>query len=54
MVRLLILAARRPEVFRMDNGAAAISDIRAELIRETVGKSSVRPIYERIYPNGSG
>jgi len=56
MTRLLLLAARRPELFRKGTGlfrkgigAPMISAADAELISETVRKSSVGPIYERIY-----
>lgn len=49
MIRLLILAAKRPELFQKGSGMPLISDADAALIRETVRKSSVDRIYERIY-----
>ena len=49
MTRLLLLAARRPSLFRKGARAATISAADAALIRETVRKSSVERIYQRIY-----
>jgi HTH-type transcriptional regulator/antitoxin MqsA len=49
MTRLLLLAARRPELFREGTGFPMISETDADLIRDTVRKSSVDRIYERIY-----
>ncbi len=49
MIRLLVLAAKRPELFQKGSGVPLISDADAALIRDTVRKSSVDRIYERIY-----
>jgi HTH-type transcriptional regulator/antitoxin MqsA len=49
MTRLLLLAARRPELFPKGSSVPMISEADATLIRETVRKSSVDRIYERIY-----
>jgi HTH-type transcriptional regulator / antitoxin MqsA len=49
MTRLLLLAAKRPELFQKGTGMPLISSADADLIRETVRKSSVDRIYERIY-----
>jgi hypothetical protein len=49
MTRLLLLAAKRPELFHKDTGTPMMSAEDATLIRETVRKSSVERIYERIY-----
>ena len=49
MTRLLLLAARRPELFQKGSGAPTISEPDATMLREVVRKSSVEPIYERIY-----
>jgi HTH-type transcriptional regulator/antitoxin MqsA len=49
MTRLLMLAAKRPELFQKGSGASTTSEGDATLLRETVWKSSVEPIYERIY-----
>ncbi|MGH7088713.1 MAG: type II TA system antitoxin MqsA family protein [Stellaceae bacterium] len=49
MVRLLLLAAKRPDLFRKEAGVPMISEADVALIRETVRKSSVDQIYERIY-----
>lgn len=49
MTRLLLLAARRPDLFKKGTGVPMISERDAALIRETVRKSSVDRIYERIY-----
>lgn len=49
MIRLLVLAAKRPELFQKGSGMPLISNADAALIRETVRKSSVDRIYERIY-----
>lgn len=53
MTRLLLLAARRPELFKKGTGALRISEMDADLIRDTVRKSSVDRIYERIYHSQS-
>jgi len=52
MTRLLLLAAKRPKLFRKGTGVPMISEKDAALIRETVRKSSVDRIYERIYNSG--
>jgi HTH-type transcriptional regulator/antitoxin MqsA len=49
MTRLLLLAARHPELFQKETGVPMISEADADLIRETVRKSSVDRVYERIY-----
>lgn len=49
MIRLLVLAAKCPELFQKGSGVPLISNADAALIRETVRKSSVDRIYERIY-----
>ena len=49
MTRLLLHAAKRPELFQKGSGSPMISVADAELIWETVRKSSVDRIYERIY-----
>jgi HTH-type transcriptional regulator/antitoxin MqsA len=49
MIRLLLLAAKHPRFFQKGTGAPIISAADASLIRETVRKSSVDRIYERIY-----
>lgn len=49
MIRLLLLAAKRPDFFRKGTGVPMISEADAALIRETVRKSSIDRIYERIY-----
>ena len=49
MTRLLLLAARRPELFKKGTGAPMISKADASLIRDIVRKSSVDRIYDRIY-----
>ncbi len=49
MTRLLLLAARRPDLFK--KGMISAAD--ADLIRETVRKSSVDRIYDRIYNSQS-
>ena len=48
MTRLLLLAARRPELFKKGTGLPMLSQADAALIRETVRKSSVERIWERI------
>ena len=53
MTRLLLLAARHPELFQKGTGIPMISETDAALIRETVRKSSLDPIYERIYHSQS-
>jgi HTH-type transcriptional regulator/antitoxin MqsA len=49
MTRLLLLAAKRPDLFRKEIGIPMTPLAEATLIRETVRKSSVDRIYERIY-----
>ena len=49
MTRLLLLAAKRPDFFQKGTSAPFISEADAALIRETVRKSSVNRLYERIY-----
>jgi HTH-type transcriptional regulator / antitoxin MqsA len=49
MTRLLLLAAKRPELFRKGSCEPMISEADATLIREIVRKSSVDRIYDRIY-----
>ena len=48
MTRLLLLAAKRPELFKKGTGLPIISETDADLIRDTVRKSSIEPIYDRI------
>jgi HTH-type transcriptional regulator/antitoxin MqsA len=54
MTRLLLLAARRPDLFQKRARSPLISDDDAALIRETVRKSSVERIYRRIYNSQPG
>ena len=49
MTRLLLLAAKHPDFFQKGTGAPFISEADAALIRETVRRSSVNRLYERIY-----
>lgn len=49
MTRPLLLAAKRPELFRKGAQTATISEADSTMLREIVRKSSVAPIYERIY-----
>lgn len=49
MTRLLLLAAKRPALFRKGTGAPMLSAADAALVRETVRRSSVDRIYQRIY-----
>jgi HTH-type transcriptional regulator/antitoxin MqsA len=49
MTRLLLLAARRPELFQKGSGAPTIAEADATMLREVVRNSSVEPIYQRIY-----
>ncbi len=49
MTRLLLLAARRPELFQKGTGAPMVSEADASVIREVVRKSSIDRIYEQIY-----
>jgi HTH-type transcriptional regulator/antitoxin MqsA len=49
MTRLLLQAAKRPDLFQKGSGMPMISEADADVIRETVSKSSVGRIYERIY-----
>jgi HTH-type transcriptional regulator/antitoxin MqsA len=54
MIRLLLLAARRPDLFKKGTGLPVISEADVQLIRETVRKSSVDRIWERIYGSQPG
>jgi len=47
--RLLVLAAKRPDLFQKGSGVPMISEDDLSLLRETVRKSSVDQIYDRIY-----
>ena len=49
MVRLLLLAAEHPDLFRKEAGATTVARTDVNLIRDTVRKSSVDRIYEHIY-----
>jgi HTH-type transcriptional regulator / antitoxin MqsA len=49
MTRLLLLAARRPDLFAKGTGVPLISEADAGVIREAVRGSSVGEVYERIY-----
>jgi HTH-type transcriptional regulator / antitoxin MqsA len=49
MIRLLLLAAQRPELFRKASRVPRILEADAALIRETVRKTSVDRIYAQIY-----
>jgi HTH-type transcriptional regulator/antitoxin MqsA len=49
MMRLLLLAAQRPDLFQKKTGMRLIAEADAELIRATVRQSSVEQIYDRIY-----
>ena len=49
MTRLLLLAAKHPKFFQKGTGVPMISEADVTLIRETVRKSSLDRIYERIY-----
>jgi HTH-type transcriptional regulator/antitoxin MqsA len=49
MTRLLLLAAKRPKLFKKGTGVPMISESDADLIRDTVRKSSVERTYEQIY-----
>jgi HTH-type transcriptional regulator / antitoxin MqsA len=51
MTRLLLLAARRPDLFRKEI-APVISAADADLIRDIVRRSSVDGIYQQIYNSG--
>ncbi len=53
MTRLLLLAAKRPDLFQKGMSMPMISEADADVIRETVRKSSVDRIYERIYNSQS-
>jgi len=53
MTRLLLLAAKRPDLFQKGTGMPMISEADADIIRETVRKSSVEGIYEKIYNSHS-
>ena len=54
MTRLLLLAARHPNLFQKGTGVPMASEDDARLIRETVRKSTVDRIYERIYHSRPG
>jgi HTH-type transcriptional regulator/antitoxin MqsA len=49
MTRLLLLAAKSPDLFQKGSGEPLMSEADATLIRETVRKSSVGRIYKQIY-----
>ena len=49
MVRLLLLAAQRPGLFRKGSGLSRSLEADARLIRDTVRKSSVDKIWQRVY-----
>jgi HTH-type transcriptional regulator/antitoxin MqsA len=49
MTRLLLLAAKHPDLFAKGSGRAMLSEADASLIRDTVRKSSVERLYEPIY-----
>jgi HTH-type transcriptional regulator/antitoxin MqsA len=49
MTRLLLLAAKRPELFRKGSAGQTVGEGETQMLREVVRKSSVGPIYERIY-----
>jgi HTH-type transcriptional regulator/antitoxin MqsA len=53
MTRLLVLAAKRPDLFTKAAEGPVISDADAGVLREAVRKSSVDRIYERIYDTTS-
>ena len=53
MIRLLLLAAKRPELFQKGSGVPMVSAADANIIRDTVRRSSVERIYEQIYDTGS-
>jgi HTH-type transcriptional regulator/antitoxin MqsA len=52
MTRLLLLAARRPELFRKGSGGPMLAPADAIALREIVRGSSVEPIYRQIYGDG--
>jgi HTH-type transcriptional regulator/antitoxin MqsA len=54
MTRLLLLAARRPDLFQKGSSVPMISEADATLTREMVRKSSVDRIYARIYNSHPG
>jgi HTH-type transcriptional regulator/antitoxin MqsA len=49
MTRLLLLAAKRPDLFTKGTGEPVMSETDASQLREVVRKSSVDRIYEHIY-----
>jgi len=49
MVRLLLLAAQHPALFRKSRGFAKTREADARLIRDTVRKSSVNKIWQKVY-----
>jgi HTH-type transcriptional regulator/antitoxin MqsA len=49
MARLLLMAARHPELFSKDAAAPLLSEADAALVLETVRRSSVEGIYARLY-----
>jgi len=53
MTRLLLLAAKYPELFSKDAGVPMLSEADAVLIRDTVRKSSIEPIWEQVYASRS-
>jgi len=54
MTRLLLLAAKRPDLFQKDAATPMLSPADAALIRQTVRKSSINRIYRRIYDSRPG
>jgi hypothetical protein len=54
MTRLLLLAAKRPALFRKDAGAPMLSAADAAVVRETVRRNSVDGIYQRIHYSRPG
>jgi HTH-type transcriptional regulator/antitoxin MqsA len=49
MVRLLLMAARQPELFQKKADISEIAEEDSKIIQRTVEKSSIAPIYEQIY-----
>lgn len=54
MTRLLLLAAKRPDLFQKDAATPMLSAADADLVRQTVRKSSINRIYRRIYDSRPG
>jgi HTH-type transcriptional regulator/antitoxin MqsA len=53
MMRLLLFAAERPELFRKGSEPSFVSEADVRLIQETVRESSINGIYRRIYGSRS-